>query len=410
MFSAQEGIELATYRYWAIHGETGKRTQDVIEIDNVTVFLQEMHRQGYIVTSLKKAPSCKGLPDFFHKNRTVHKVDKGMALMELSAFLKAGIPLKNALERMAAETPPAISRVMRVAVDNLEQGVSFHEAIASQTRFFDQWEIRAIEAAEASGTLADSLEYIGDETLKSHDFSSKVSSSMIYPVLVVAVTMVVAAILVMFVIPSFAGVIGEENLPRATKLLLAISGFVRRYWFAIFGILLAGWFLLKRLFAKEDRYGVTEQLALRIPGWGKILKNSYLVRFGKTFSTLLESGVRVLPALEYAGQATGSALFVRTAIYVRKEVEKGARIGDSMRKSGAFPNLFCELAAAGESSGTLPEMVMKAARFYEGEVNRKLDSLSSMIEPVLILIVGIMVGFLGYTVMGPILRSLEMLG
>jgi len=401
---------LATYRYCAIHGETGKRTQDTVEIGNVALFLQEMHDQGYVVTSLKEATSPSGLRGFFKSSRVVNKVDKGMALMELSAFLKAGIPLKTALERMAVETPPAVSRVMRAAAENLEQGVAFHEAISSEDRFFDQWEIQAIQAAEAAGTMADSLEYIGDETLKSHDFSSKVNSAMNYPILVVLVTMAVAVILVVFVIPGFAEVLGEENLPKATKILLAISDFVRSYWYAILGAGVAAWFLLKRLFAREDRYGVAEQMALRIPGWGKILEDSYLVRFGKTFSTLLESGVRVLPALEYAGQATGSALFVRTSIYIRKEVEKGAGIGDSMRKSEVFPNLFCELAAAGESSGTLPEMVMKAAEFYEGEVNRKLDSLSSMVEPALIIIVGLMVGFLGYTVMGPILRSLEVLG
>ena len=401
---------MATYRYCAIHGETGKRTQDTTEVDNVALFLQEMHQQGYVVTSLKKVSSPRGLQSFFQSNHPVNEVDKGMALMELSAFLKAGIPLKNALERMAVETLPAVSRVMRRAAENLGQGVAFHEAISSEDSFFDQWEIQAIEAAEASGTLADSLEYIGNEALKSHDFNSKVHSAMLYPILVVLVTLAVAVILVVFVIPGFAEVLGEDNLPRATKMLLAISDFVRGYWYAILGVIVAGWFLLKRLFAKEDRYGVTEQLALRVPGWGKILEDSYLVRFGKTLSTLLESGVRVLPALEYAGQATGSALFVRTSIYIRKEVEKGAGIGDSMRNSGVFPSLFCELAAAGESSGTLPEMIMKAAEFYEGEVTRKLDSLSSMIEPVLILIVGLMVAFLGYTVMGPILRSLEVIG
>lgn len=398
---------MATYRYDAVHRETGKRTSDRVEIDNITRFLQEMHQQGYIVTSLKKASPEAGLP-FWRKSASVSKVDKGMALMELSAFLKAGIPLKNSLERMAAETPPAISQVMRAAAENLGQGLSFHEAISGQTRFFADWEIQAIEAAEVSGTLAESLEYIGDQTLRSHDFDSKVKSAMIYPILVVAVTAVVAVILVVFVIPVFAGMLGEENLPAATRALLAVSGFVKRFWYVLFGLLLAGWLFLKRFFAKEDKYGVIEQVALRIPGWGKILEYSYLVRFGKTLSTLLDSGVRVLPALEYAGQATGSALFVRSSVYIRKEVEKGARIGDSMRKTGSFPALFCELSAAGESSGTLPEMVMKAAGFYEGEVNRRLGSLSSLVEPVLILIVGVMVGFLGYTVMAPILRSLEM--
>ncbi|HHY12395.1 MAG TPA: hypothetical protein GX529_07175, partial [Firmicutes bacterium] len=115
---------MATYRYCAIHGETGKRTQDTVEIGNVALFLQEMHDQGYVVTSLKEATSPSGLRGFFKSSRVVNKVDKGMALMELSAFLKAGIPLKTALERMAVETPPAVSRVMRAAAENLEQGVA----------------------------------------------------------------------------------------------------------------------------------------------------------------------------------------------------------------------------------------------------------------------------------------------
>ncbi len=399
---------MALYEYCAIHSETGKRISEKTEIGDLTLFLREMHSQGYIVTSVKTAGSFWKRLGFLHPKRAISKSDKGMALLELSAFLKAGIPLKQSLEQVAQESPRAVSLVLRAAALNLEQGVPFNEAVSNHKNFFNEWEIQAIKAAEVSGSLAESLAYIGGQTLKSCDFDKKVSSATVYPIMVSAVTVLLVFVLVVFVIPAFAGMLGEENLPGATKALVAISGFVRDYWFLLLGVISCAWFFLKHL-AAERGYGIFEQLALLIPGWRKVRENVCLVRFGKTFAALLESGARVLPALEYAGQATGSSLFAERTTYIRKEVEKGARIGDSMRKSGVFPVLFCELAAAGEASGTLSEMAMKAARFYEGEVNRRLDLLSSMVEPVLILIVGIVVGFLGYTVMGPILRSLELL-
>lgn len=398
---------MATYRYQAVHRSTGKKSSDKVHIENVSTFLQDMHRQGYTVTSLKKATAGESKPFWQRSSGQVSKVDKSMALLQLSAFLKAGIPLKNALERMIAEAPSGIAAVMKEAAENLEQGQSFHEAISSQTKFFDAWEIQAVEAAEVSGTLAESLEYIGDQTMKSHEFNSKVKSAMTYPILVLAVTAIVSVVLVVFVIPVFADMLGEENMPKTTKFLLSVSSLIKSYWYAILAALALLVHGLRQFFNKRDMKGTAEHVVLKIPGWGRILQSSYLVRFGKTLSTLLESGVRVLPALEYAGQATGSPLFVKSSVFVRKEVENGARIGDSMRKTGTFPALFCELAAAGESSGTLPEMVMTAASFYESEVNRRLESVSSLIEPVLILIVAGMIGFLGITVMGPILRSLQ---
>ena len=281
--------------------------------------------------------------------------------------------------------------------------------MAGHKKLFDEWEVQAIEASEASGTLSESLTYIGEQALKAHDFDTKVKSAMIYPAFVLVVTFAVVLIMLFFVIPAFSDMLGTENLPRSTLVLLAMSKFMKANWMWVFGVLAVAVLVARRVLKKEDTEGYAERAALKIPGWGRILRNSYLVRFGKTFATLLESGARVLPALEYSGQATGSALFIKAALDIRKEVERGGRIGDSMRKTGAFPALFCELAAAGESSGTLPEMVSKAAEFYEGEVNRMLNSLSSLVEPILIAIVGIIVGFLAITVMGPILRAVEVL-
>jgi len=398
---------LALYEYRAINKETGARVTDKVQVDDMALFLQDMNRQGLLITSMKRTSSRELFGGFF-KRSTVSKVDKGMAMMQLGAFLKAGIPLKTALERLGAESPRGVGIPIRASAESLEQGMSFSQAVSGRG-LFDAWEIQAIQAAEVSGTLAESLTYIGEQALKSHDFDSKLKSAMIYPVFVMVVVVAVILLMLFFVIPAFSNMLGTENLPRSTKMLLGLSNYMRANWLWIMGGLIIAYFIAKRLLKKEDTEGFSERIALRIPGWGRILRNSYLVRFGKTFATLLESGARVLPALEYAGQATGSALFSKASLDIRREVEQGRRIGESMRKTGAFPALFCELAAAGESSGTLPEMVSKAADFYEGEVNRMLSSLSSLVEPILIAIVGVIVGFLAITILGPILRAVEVL-
>ncbi len=400
---------MALYEYRAINKETGARVKDKIEVDDMSLFLQDMNRQGFLITSVKKTGSGELFGGLFSRRSTVNKVDKGMAMMELGAFLKAGIPLKTALERLAAESPKAIAVPIRASAEELEQGMSFSQAVSGNKKLFDEWEVQAIEAAEASGTLSESLTYIGEQALKSHDFDSKIKSAMIYPAFVLVVVVAVILLMLFFVIPSFSNMLGTENLPKSTLMLLSLSNFMKANWLWIVAFLVVAYLVARRVLKKEDTAGLTERIALKIPGWGRILRNSYLVRFGKTFATLLESGARVLPALEYSGQATGSALYMNASSEIRREVERGGRIGDSMRKTGAFPALFCELAAAGESSGTLPEMVSKASEFYEGEVNRMLNSLSSLVEPILIAIVGVVVGFLAITVLGPILRAVEVL-
>ncbi len=400
---------MALYEYRAVNKETGARVVDKAQVDDMSLFLQEMNRQGLLITSVKKTGSGELFGGFFSRRATVSKVDKGMAMMELGAFLKAGIPLRTALERLADESPKAISAPVRAAAEGLEQGMSFSQAVGGNKKFFEEWEVQAIEASEASGTLSETLSYIGEQALKSHDFDSKVKSAMIYPAFVMIVVVAVVMLMLFFVIPSFSNMLGTENLPATTVALLKLSNFLKANALWIVGGLVVAYFVAKRFLKKEDTTGLTEKVALKIPGWGKILRNSYLVRFGKTFSTLLESGARVLPALEYAGEATGSALYIKASSEIRKEVERGGRIGDSMRKTDAFPALFCELTAAGEGSGTLPQMVLKASEFYEGEVNRMLGSLSSLIEPVLIGAVGIIVGLLAVTIMGPILKAVEVL-
>ncbi len=400
---------MALYEYRAVNKETGARVVDKAQVDDMSLFLQEMNRQGLLITSVKRTGTGELFGGFFSRRSTVSKVDKGMAMMELGAFLKAGIPLRTALDRLAAEAPKAIATPIRAAAEGLEQGMSFSQAVGGNKKFFEEWEVQAVEASEASGTLSETMSYIGEQALKSHDFDSKVKSAMIYPAFVMIVVVAVVMLMLFFVIPSFSNMLGADNLPATTLMLLKLSNFLKANVLWILGVLVAGFFVAKRLLKKEDTTGLTERIALKIPGWGKILRNSYLVRFGKTFSTLLESGARVLPALEYAGEATGSALYIKASSEIRKEVERGGRIGDSMRKTEAFPALFCELTAAGEGSGTLPEMVLKASEFYEGEVNRMLASLSSLIEPVLIGAVGIIVGFLAVTIMGPIVKAVEVL-
>ncbi len=400
---------MAFYEYRAINKETGARVVDKVQVDDMSLFLQDMNRQGLLITNMRKTGSGELFGGFFSRRSTVNKVDKGMALMELGAFLKAGIPLRNALERLADESPKSIQGPMRASAEGLEQGMSFSQAVSEHKKLFDEWEIQAIEAAEASGTLAESITYVGEQALKSHDFDSKLKSAMIYPAFVMVVVVAVVLLMLFFVIPSFSNLLGTENLPRTTVVLMGLSNFLKAnvLWIAL-GLVLA-YLLVKQMLKKEDTAGLTERIALKIPGWGRILRNSYLVRFGKTFATLLESGARVLPALEYAGEATGSALYIKASSEIRKEVERGGRIGESMRKTEVFPALFCELASAGESSGTLPEMVSKAAGFYEGEVNRMLANLSSLVEPVLIAVVGVVVAFLAITILGPILKAVEVL-
>ncbi|HHV79827.1 MAG TPA: hypothetical protein GXX40_09525 [Firmicutes bacterium] len=190
------------YEYKAVHRETGGISSDTVQIDAVPSFLLEMDQQGYTVIALKKIGGVPGVLSTLLKRSKPRLVDKGMAFLELAAFLKAGIPLKNALRQLASEANPVLSKAFDLAVRSLDKGTDFHEALAAQPGLTEPWEIEAIRAAEVSGSLAECLDYLGNQALKAADFQSKVRSAMIYPVLVVCVTIGVVVVLVVFVMPT----------------------------------------------------------------------------------------------------------------------------------------------------------------------------------------------------------------
>ena len=399
---------LATYRYRAVHRETGLSITERADIQELHVFLEEMDRQGYIVTSLKRVGWLESfLRSFVPVSRTSQR-NKALALIELSAFLKAGIPLRVSLEYMSSELNPAVSRVLKLMAKDIERGLEFHEALRAHGQMFEPWEVEAVRASEASGNLADVLEYTGKQALRSSDFQDKVRSAMVYPLLILVVTTAVILLLLTFVVPTFAGLFGSvEKLPPATRLIVRWSGFLSKYWPLVIVAILGVWLFLKYLRSREETAARFERLLLRIPVWGKFLQSSYYARFSRTFSMLLRSGVPVLQSFEYAGQASGSYILRDATQAIRKEVERGSGIGDAMRDSGAFPLLLCELASAGENTGSLAEMISNACSFYEGEVERLLGTLSSLVEPALILVIGVIVGLVALAVFGPVLEALN---
>jgi len=398
------------YTCKTINRQTGLTITRKVNLEDVNAFLQEMDRQGYLVVSLKEEEPIVTLLKTPMGTSGVSGTEKGMALLELAAFLKAGIPLKRSLEYVSYEAKPALAKSLLSCTRNLEMGMQFHEALLRQKGFLTRWEVEAIKSAEASGALPDCLKYLGEQNLKTADFQGKVKSAMMYPMFVLGVTFAIMVVLVVFVLPMFVRILGGvQNLPAATRALLVASEFMKDKWILLLAVLAGAVFGAKKILARPSVAAVLERVTLRIPVWGRFLKALHYARFTRTLSMLLQSGVPVPVAVEYAGQSSGSHVVEKASKSVKKEVENGAGIGDSMRASRAFPALLSELAGAGENSGALPEMISTACSFYEGEVARMLESLTSMIEPILILLVGLMVAGLAFTVFGPILQSLNLI-
>lgn len=401
---------MKTYTYQAIDENTRNMVKGTVRASDLNSFLERMRSEGYIVLEVKKALFDPSRLSFLRPAPRLSLEKKGHLLTEVSTLLEAGIPTHRAFEFLADEPDPVVSRLARSICSSLEKGMLLHQALAEHQDSFPGWEIHSVRAAEASGTLADTLKYLGQQAVKTSELQSKVRSSLTYPALVFAVGIVVTAVLVGIVVPSLSGLIGGyDNLPTITKGVISFATFLRRYFLLILGVILvaAGGLL---------HFGSRSQVAKRLELWlfkmprlGKLLLVLNLTRFCRAFGMLLRSGVPAAQAVELACESTGSAVFVELGARLRKEVESGTRLSEAMRASGRFPSLMTEIVTVGENSGSLDELSIKIWEFYQGEAARLTASLSSMIEPVLLLAIGIVVGFIAVSVFMPMVNVLNTL-
>jgi general secretion pathway protein F len=335
------------------------------------------------------------------------KDEMAMVMRQFATLLRAGIPLADSLQALVEQIEqPALNVVFRDVKERIRGGSTLHDALAAHSNVFDHLTVEMARVGETSGNLDEVLGRLAEHMQAQRRTRGKVTAALIYPAIIVSVGVLVVGFLVTLVVPKIAKALAESGqvLPLPTQALLAVSGAVIEFWWLLLigAVSLAAGFKAFRG-TERGRYLIDRAL-LAMPVLGPLLRKSVVARFSQSFATLLSSGVPALEALRVIGGVSGNEVLNRTISEIRDKVIEGQDIAGPVKRSGVFPPLVAHMVAAGEQSGRLEEMLDQIAKHYEEEVEQAAGTLTRIIEPVVIVALACLVGFIVLSVVLPILE------
>jgi type IV pilus assembly protein PilC len=361
----------------------------------------DLRRQGVVPTRIRKQ-SQRGT------GKKIIAGDIAVFFRQLATMLAAGIPLVQAFEIVGAgHEKPKMQKLILDVKAQVEGGSSLHEALAKHPLHFDDLAVNLVEAGEHAGALENLLDKIATYKEKTEAVKKKIKKALFYPAAVLAVAVIVTTILLVFVIPQFEALFKGfgADLPAFTQMVINLSRFVQAkgvYILIVVGA--AVWFFMYTYKRSRKLREFMDRAMLKFPIIGPILNKAAIARFARTLSTMFSAGVPLVEALESVAGATGNIIYEDCTMKIRDEVATGQRLQRAMENTGLFPNMVVQMIAVGEESGSLDSMSAKVASFYEEDVDNAVDSMSSLLEPLIMAILGVLVGGLVIAMYLPIFK------
>lgn len=329
---------------------------------------------------------------------------------QLSTMVGAGVPLIQALSSLSEQTDSkALKSALQTVTKDVQSGMSLGEAFGKHPKIFSDIYINMVKAGESGGILDDILKRLAVQQEKSAKIRRKVKGAMIYPSVLIFITLVAFFGLMFFVVPQIGKIIkdlgGEDaSLPPLTVFMLGLSDAIRNFWYLIGGGLVGGGFMLRRYLASDGGRKKFHFLILKVPAVGVIVRKVAVARFARTYASLLGAGVSVVEALQVTARAIGNAAYQEALLKSVEEIKTGSTLSASIAKTSIFPAILPQMLAVGEETGKTDEVLIKVADFYEEEVDAAIEGVSSIIEPVMIVVMGGMVGVIAGSVIMPIMQ------
>jgi type IV pilus assembly protein PilC len=352
----------------------------------------ELRRQGILITRLKKKE--KSL--FSKRVPKITPADIAIFARQLATMLKAGVPVVQALDIVGHGNENISMRGLLLTVkNNVESGDSLTQALRKHPNYFDELFCNLIEAGERAGVLEALLDKIATYKEKSESMKKKIKKALTYPASVVAVALIVTTILLVFVVPVFEDLFKSfgADLPVFTKMVIAMSKWMQSYWWILAGVLIGAFYTFKHFKKSSKSFNyLLDRMLLRASVVGVIITKSAIARFARTLATMSAAGVPLVESLESAAGTCGNLLYQDAVLKMRDEVAMGQRLQYAISESQLFPHMVQQMVTIGEESGALDAMLSKVADFYEEEVDNLVDNLSSLMEPMIMVILGILVG------------------
>jgi type IV pilus assembly protein PilC len=389
--AAREGVTLPPF-VWEGTDKRGKKMKGEQQAKNANMLRAELRRMGIKPTVVKPKPK----PLFGSAGKKISAQEIAVFSRQLATMIKSGVPVVQALEIIGSGHKNPRMKVMVNALRiDIEGGSSIYEAMSKHPVQFDELYRNLVKAGETAGVLETVLDTIATYKENTEKLKGKIKKAMFYPAAVIAVAILVSAVLLVFVVPQFEQVFQSfgADLPAFTKMVLAMSDFVLGWWWAILGIIVGGFFLFMYLYKRSPRMQHTmDRLVLKIPVIGQILHNAAVARYARTLATTFKAGVPLVDALDIVAGATGNKVYENAVYEIRDDVAVGYQLNMAMKQVNLFPHMVVQMAAIGEEAGALDTMLFKVAEFYEEEVNNAVDALSSLLEPMIMIIIGVVVG------------------
>lgn len=385
---------------WEGRDRNGKQVRGELRAAGENQVQASLRRQGIMPTKIKKRRMSSG--------KAIKTKDLAVFTRQLATMMKAGVPLLQAFDIVGRGNPnPSVTKLLNDIRSDVETGTSLSAAFRKYPMYFDSLYCNLVEAGEAAGILEQLLDRLAVYMEKTEALKSKIKSALMYPIAVIVVAFVVVAVIMIFVIPSFKSVFSSfgADLPAPTLFVIAMSEFFVSYWWLIFGSIGGGFYFFMQAWKRSEKVQFfMDRLLLKIPVFGELIEKSVVARWTRTLSTMFAAGVPLVEALDSVGGASGNMLYSRATVKIQQEVSTGSSLTAAMGNANLFPSMVLQMCAIGEESGSIDHMLGKAADFYEAEVDDMVAGLSSLMEPIIIVILGTVIGGIVVSMYLPIFK------
>lgn len=384
-----------------VKGETTSR--------NIEIAKAQLRKQGITVKNIKKKPK-----PLFQMKKAIKAIDIAIFVRQLATMMKAGVPLVQSFEIVAdsLDNPTMKELVLQLKAD-IESGTNFETALRRHPRYFDDLFCSLVGAGEQSGALETMLERVATYKEKSELLKAKIKKAMKYPIAVIVVAIIVTAILLVKVVPVFSDLFKSfgAELPAFTQMVINMSEWMQQYWWIMMFLIAAAVIGFSEGKKRSKKFrDFLDRLTLKLPIFGNIAYQAVIARFSRTLSTTFAAGVPLIDALNSTAGATNNVVFYNATQKIKQDVATGQQLQFSMRSTNLFPSMAIQMVGIGEEAGSLEEMLDKVATYYENEVDNAVDGLTSLMEPMIMAILGVLVGGLVIAMYLPIFQMGQVVG
>lgn len=407
MATAAKAIKESTFQ-WEGMDKRGKKVKGQMQAGGEAQVNVQLRKQGITVTKVKKQSSL------FGGGKRITEKDVTLFTRQLATMMKAGVPLLQSFEIVArGHSNPSMQRLLLEIKADIEKGSSLTQAFGRHPLYFDALFCNLVSAGEAAGILETVLDRLAVYKEKILAIKGKIKSALFYPVSIIVVAFIITAVIMIFVIPAFKDLFSGfgVDLPAPTLFVIALSDFFVQWWWAIFGVIGGGIYAFLQAWKRSRKLQMAmDRIMLKLPILGPVIEKATIARWTRTLSTMFAAGVPLVEALDSVGGASGNQVFLEATQKIRAEVSTGTALTVAMQNSGRFPNMVLQMTAIGEESGSLDTMLGKVADFYEDEVDNAVASLSSLMEPVIMVVLGVLIGGMVIAMYLPIFKMGQAVG